>query len=198
MKLLIIRHGESEADILKVHEGRADFALTEEGQRQVIAMARWVAQRFKIDRIYVSTLQRALQTAEALAAATNAPLIHEPGMREHDNGLLAGLPFEEALVKYPPIPNRPPHMGPYEMESEIDFRCRVEKALSQILYENKDDSTIALVCHGGTIKMLYQAFLGLPIASDVVFVTGDTGIHLWEYDSGRRRILFSNSIEHLS
>jgi len=29
MNLLIIRHGQSEADILKVHEGRATFNLTD-------------------------------------------------------------------------------------------------------------------------------------------------------------------------
>ena len=29
MELFIIRHGESEADLLGVHEGRADFPLTE-------------------------------------------------------------------------------------------------------------------------------------------------------------------------
>ena len=29
MQILLIRHGESEADILNVHEGRADFELTE-------------------------------------------------------------------------------------------------------------------------------------------------------------------------
>lgn len=34
MKLLIVRHGESEADILQVHEGRADFELTEKGHKQ--------------------------------------------------------------------------------------------------------------------------------------------------------------------
>ena len=34
MKLLVIRHGESEADLLDVHEGRADFSLTERGLRQ--------------------------------------------------------------------------------------------------------------------------------------------------------------------
>lgn len=32
MQILLIRHGESEADILHVHEGRADFELT--GQRE--------------------------------------------------------------------------------------------------------------------------------------------------------------------
>lgn len=197
MKLLVIRHGQSEADLLQVHEGRADFLLTKEGRRQAAAMAKWVAQHYQVDRIYASTLTRAQQTAQALVATTNAPLCNEPGLRERDNGLLAGLPFADAAVKYPPIPNRPPHLSAYEMESEIDFRCRVEKMLSKILYDNDEDSTIALVCHGGTIKMLYQAFLGLPIASDVLFVTGDTGIHLWEYESGRRRILFSNSTRHL-
>ena len=37
MKLLIIRHGESEGDILDVHEGRADFELTERGHSQADA-----------------------------------------------------------------------------------------------------------------------------------------------------------------
>ena len=35
MQILLIRHGESEADILNVHEGRADFELTEKGREQV-------------------------------------------------------------------------------------------------------------------------------------------------------------------
>ena len=38
MRILVIRHGESEADILNVHEGRADFNLTEKGNRQASAM----------------------------------------------------------------------------------------------------------------------------------------------------------------
>ncbi len=42
MKLLIIRHGESEADLLDVYEGRADFSLTERGHKQAEAMADYV------------------------------------------------------------------------------------------------------------------------------------------------------------
>ena len=44
MILLVIRHGESEADLLDVHEGRADFELTERGHEQAIAMAKYVAE----------------------------------------------------------------------------------------------------------------------------------------------------------
>jgi 2,3-bisphosphoglycerate-dependent phosphoglycerate mutase len=47
MVILVIRHGESEADILDVHEGRADFELTKRGHMQVAALARFVADNFK-------------------------------------------------------------------------------------------------------------------------------------------------------
>ena len=63
MILLIIRHGESKADILNVHEGRADFELTERGHRQADAMAEYVAKNFQLAKIYTSTLKRAAQTA---------------------------------------------------------------------------------------------------------------------------------------
>jgi 2,3-bisphosphoglycerate-dependent phosphoglycerate mutase len=35
MEILLIRHGESEADLLQVHEGRADFELTDRERRTI-------------------------------------------------------------------------------------------------------------------------------------------------------------------
>lgn len=67
MQILLIRHGESEADILKVHEGRADFELTEMGRRQVSSLVQKVKQDFPPDFIWASTLKRARETAETLA-----------------------------------------------------------------------------------------------------------------------------------
>ena len=54
MTLLVIRHGESEADILNVHEGRADFDLTERGLKQVRAMAEYVSKNYSVSKIYCS------------------------------------------------------------------------------------------------------------------------------------------------
>ena len=62
----MIRHGESEADTLDVHEGRADFELTQKGHRQAAAMAKYVAGNYRLTRIYASTLKRAAQTAKHL------------------------------------------------------------------------------------------------------------------------------------
>ncbi len=51
MRLLVIRHGESEADLLHVREGRADFELTERGHRQAEAMGGYVSQNYQIDKL---------------------------------------------------------------------------------------------------------------------------------------------------
>jgi 2,3-bisphosphoglycerate-dependent phosphoglycerate mutase len=67
MQILLIRHGESEADLLHVHEGRADFELTALGRQQVKAMAQQVKAKYPPDFIWASTLKRASETASVLA-----------------------------------------------------------------------------------------------------------------------------------
>ena len=59
--------------------------------------------------------------------------------------------------------------------------------LSKILSENPDESTAAVVTHGGMINQLYKAFLRLPITSDVYFCSDDTGIHEWVISDEVRR-----------
>ena len=196
MKILIIRHGESEADILGVHEGRADFELTTKGKIQAEAMAKWVNQNFKIHKIYSSTLKRARQTAELLSKETSLEIAFRDELMEFNNGLLAGLSREEAERKYPRIPDLPVHKSVYGMESRLEFRYRADYILSTIINENDMESTIAIVSHGGMINQLFHSFLSLPIVSSIHFATGDTGIHLWHLDDKERFIMFSNNTEH--
>ena len=177
MKLLVIRHGESEADLLDVHEGRADFALTERGHRQAQAMAQYVVENYHIDRIYASTLTRAMQTARHLSDATCVPIRPEHDLMEFNNGLLAGLPHKEAAEKYPRVPDLPPDKSVYEQESLVEFRDRAERILTKILAEASENDTVAVVTHGGMINQLYHAFLMLPVKDGVFFSTADTGIH---------------------
>ena len=99
MKLLLIRHGESEADLLDVHEGRADFSLTDRGRRQAQAMAAAVAERETVTKIYASTLTRAKETASFLSAATGIAVNFDEDLMEFNNGLLAGMSRKEADEK---------------------------------------------------------------------------------------------------
>ena len=195
MKILVLRHGESEADILGVHEGRADFELTERGHRQAEATSVYAAAHYSIDRIYHSTLKRAAQTAAHLAEKTGAPLVPEEKLMEFNNGLVAGVPYDEARVRFPHV-DVAAHEAVYEQESMLEFRGRAEYVLSKVLYENAPDSTVAIVTHGGMIHQLYKAFLRLPCDTEYYFWSGDACIHEWLVDGGKRSVIRANFLPH--
>ncbi len=196
MRLLVIRHGESEADLLDVHEGRADFALTERGHRQAKAMAQYVTRKYPLTAIYCSTLKRAYQTAMHLSDASGIPLFPDAKLMEFNNGLIAGLGRDAAREKYPPVDSLPVHASVYEQESMLEFRFRADYMLSKIISEADPDATVAIVTHGGMVNQLYRSFLRLNVDSDISFATGDTGIHEWLITNGRRIIVRSNITAH--
>jgi 2,3-bisphosphoglycerate-dependent phosphoglycerate mutase len=197
MDLFLIRHGQSQADLLDVHEGRADFPLTELGMQQAKAMAEWMHGGYTLDRIYSSTLLRAEQTAVILAGKYGLEPVFEADLMERDNGLLAGMDHKKAELIYPQTEALPVHRALYHMEPLLDFRCRAERVLSKILEECTGLKAVAVVSHGGMINRLCHCLLRLPLESDAVFYTGDTGIHGWRLKDGRRAVLFSNQTNHL-
>lgn len=197
MKILVIRHGESEADLLDVHEGRADFALTERGHRQAEAMADYVAENYNISKIYASTLTRAKQTAGHLSDKTGVPVVFDEDLMEFNNGLLAGLPRAVVREKYPEVSDLPIDKAVYGQESQVEFRQRAENALSRILSEVEPDETIAVVSHGGMINQLYRSFFNMPVDCIYFFNTADTGIHIWSFSDRERRVIKANFDEHI-
>ena len=207
MRLIIVRHGESEADILNVHEGRADFHLTERGHIQASALAKYVKENYEVDRIYASPLKRAYETAQHISEEIGVSIIKEDLLMEFNNGLIARLTREEADEKYPYVPDLPIHEAVYEQESKLEFRHRAEMAISKIISEakkeeealsqDKKEITVLVVSHGGMINQLFHALLKLPIEDGVVFSTGDTGLHEWMIKNDMKYLLKENSQEHL-
>ncbi|WP_421378878.1 histidine phosphatase family protein [Bacillus salacetis] len=193
MEILLIRHGESEADILEVHEGRADFSLTDHGRKQVALLKEKVKNEFPPDFIWCSPLKRAKETGEAIAESVGCPIQFEEDLMEHNNGIQAGVPFKEAeRIKMPNYP----HERIEEGESALEFRLRIESAFSKIIAESKF-KRIAIVAHGGVITNLLRSYLKLPVDHGHWFVTGDTGIHLLEIREDGRLVHFMNDTSHL-
>jgi len=198
MEILVIRHGESEADLLEVHEGRADFPLTHLGVSQAERMASYIKRNYQPDLILSSPLIRASKAAEILQSATGCELIFVKELMEYNNGILAGMSREEASRKYPlPKGGRPIHIPIQEGESDLEFFHRVESVFHRIIHEYGNLNRIAIVSHGGFISNFLKIFLGLSSTDKSVFSTGDTGIHLVEIRENRRVIKFMNSTAHL-
>jgi len=200
MEILIVRHGQSQADIEDRMEGRADFPLTDLGKCQAQKLAKWIAGNYKIDMIISSPLKRAAATAQAIGSETGLGIIYDENLMEWNNGLLAGLLRKEADEKFPlPQGGRRPHHEFAESESFINFRARAEMFLSRFLsdYDNKGIERVCIVSHGGMINMLFRSFIKLPMDTESSIATGDTGVHLWRIDKNKRHIIFLNKQEHL-
>jgi 2,3-bisphosphoglycerate-dependent phosphoglycerate mutase len=158
---IFLRHGESIGNAEGMHQGQAEFPLTERGQAQVRALAeRWTAEKRHFDLAICSPLMRARETAGVVSQALSIPLEFDPLWMERDNGLLAGLHHDEALELHPP----PPLIYPYLAigvtgESQWELYLRAGRAVQSLL--NRPPGTYLIVSHGGILNMVFYAILGI-------------------------------------
>lgn len=197
MQLFIIRHGQSEADLLGVHEGCADFSLTELGEEQARKMATYIAQDFAPDIIVTSPLKRAHRTAEILQEKVGCNLVVEEALMEYNNDVWTAMPCGAGDEKSSQSKDGPPLHGVNGGESELDFRNRIQKVLSKIIHEYKERKRVAIVAHDDTISHLLKVCFGLPTQSNIIFGTGDTGIHRVDIHGNEKVVYFMNRLEHL-
>ena len=90
MRLYIIRHGETEWNVLRRFQGRSDIPLNDEGRR----LARITAEALSevpFARIYTSPLKRAYETAMIIKGERDIPVIEEPRIIEIGFGDYEGL-----------------------------------------------------------------------------------------------------------
>ncbi|RMF45324.1 MAG: histidine phosphatase family protein [Anaerolineae bacterium] len=196
---LILRHGQSQADLENRFEGRADFPLTALGRAQAHAVVEWMALYWQPKQIWSSPLQRTLATAQVVAHAFGLEVQTDPDLQEWHKGVLDGMLREEANRLYPP-PQHP--RGPddpiQDGESARQVYQRAARFWERLQEIVTPDDYVLIVSHGGLINMLYRVFLGLPVErEDIGFSTGDTGMHLWEVRDGRHIVRFSNFTAHL-
>jgi broad specificity phosphatase PhoE len=96
MKIYFARHGESQANLLRIISNRdLPYGLTARGREQ----AERLAERFQehsITRIYTSPLLRAIQTATMLADHLGVEWETADGLREFDCGVAEGRADEGA------------------------------------------------------------------------------------------------------
>jgi broad specificity phosphatase PhoE len=99
-RILLIRHGESEANRQKRFAGHSDFPLSEKGRLQAECTASYIAEHYKVDTVYASDLIRAYDTAQAVARLFSLPVIPERDFREIFAGEWEGMLFDEIRLRY--------------------------------------------------------------------------------------------------
>lgn len=100
MRMIIVRHGESEWNRIHRYQGQLDAPLSELGLRQAEALAERLRHE-QLDAIYTSPLQRAALTAEEIARFHPAvPMYQEPALLEIHHGEWQGKYAHEVVAQY--------------------------------------------------------------------------------------------------
>ena len=175
-KLLLIRHGESEANRQRIFAGHLNVALVDRGIKQAEFAAGYIQKNYKIDKIYSSDLLRAYQTAECISKVTGIEIIQDPQLREIFAGSWEGNKLDRLIELFP----EDFHVWNTDIgktnctngESVKELGERIYNALSKIAKENIG-KTVVVVTHATPIRVAETLFAKgcLDYMKDVPFVS---------------------------
>jgi broad specificity phosphatase PhoE len=200
MKLILIRHGETEWNKQRRIQGcRSDTRLSPKGLEQADRLAA-VLRKERMDAIYSSPMKRASETAQVIAEACKLQVQVFNELREIDAGELDGL-FERELT------------GPYETawkefrngnasaplpggESLQDVRKRTSWAVDRML-EKHIDGTVVVVAHLlANLAIVCQA-LDINLGQIARFKQAPASITILELTTQGNSLLLFNDTCHL-
>ena len=200
-KLLIIRHGQSEANLQGIFVGHTDSPLSDLGMRQAEATADYIVNTFHVDAVYASDLQRAFVTGKAVADRLGMPVIPVRGMREIFAGDWETVKFDILSTQYgEPYQIWLKNIGLAQTpngESIAQLQSRVVAALRAIAEEN-DGKTVAVATHATSIRTFMHHCSGLPLEEmkNTSWVS-NASVTVAEYENGVFTIVTPGYDAHL-
>ncbi len=188
MRIIFVRHGQDD-DTRR--GGWSSFGLLREGHAQAKQVAEYLFDQkdYSIRAVYSSDLKRTLETAGYISESLGLPVLEDARLREINNGDLAGMPNEEALVQYPGLFFST--LGMDEKypggESPSDFYSRIQIWFQDFLANDQEaGKDVVVVTHGGVIKIIYHLVRGLEWTNKSNTVpTGKCSIHVLNTDTMR-------------
>ena len=166
MRLLLVRHGETEGNKNRVLQGTED-PLTQRGRRQAEEIAAHLSGRDDMAALYASPHRRAFETARAIGDALGVEPEPRPALGEIDVGRAAGYRFEAWAEAFPEEAEKFRREGvAYSWpggESGRDLSARTEGEIDRIIEAHRRDSgSVVLVSHGGVLAWIIAHLLGEP------------------------------------
>ncbi len=147
-RLILIRHGETAANVAGRMQGRGDDPLTPRGQGQVRAIAqRLKDEGYVVSAVYTSPLLRGRHTADTIAAEFDLISQTRDGLQEMNLGTLEGVSEAELAAAVPQQPDERYPSG----ESGREFVERVMGTLYGLVAAHPDETVVA-VSHGAVIS----------------------------------------------
>ena len=178
MKIILVRHGESESNA-GINE-KKDCQLTKNGERQAELLGKKLKkEKVKIDTIYTSSMIRSKKTGEIISKIINIPI------KENFEGL-SEYPSQHLKSK---------------LKILFNLRLRrLKKFLKEITKNREKDKTIMIVAHGITNRIIIGYFLQIPLKRQLLRLQQkNTALNIldWNQDFKNWQLNQMNDISHL-
>lgn len=187
--LILIRHGQSTANIRGVFAGSLDMPLTELGKTQARLTAEYIAANYPVEKVYASDLSRAFDTGHALGELLQLDTIPVPELREIHAGDWQGRSFETLKQEFADsygvwLSDIGSCICPHG-ETVAQLQQRVLTALTKIAEEN-DNRTVAVATHATPIRTLqcHCAGRSLGYMKDIPWVS-NASVTVAKWDNGQ-------------
>lgn len=208
MRVLLVRHGETDWNVARRWQGQSGPGLNRRGQAQATAVAEHLATHEPTVRLVSSDLDRARETAEEIAAAVPGQLELDPRLREIDVGRWTGLSHEKVQAEAGDRPlgwsGDPTHPFGSTGESIADLRRRAAGWLAGLIDERgagvaaEDAATVVAVTHGGFVRAAVAEILGLDDLEPLRGCGNASVTELrWSPSTQRWRLAAYNDTAHL-
>ena len=197
-RLILIRHGQSEYNLIRKYTGQTDVELTDKGRLQAEITGRFILENYSIDAVISSDLKRAIDTARPIAEPLGLQIKTDARLREIYAGDRQGMYFAEVEEKFREEyayykSNRSTSRTP-NGEGMCDVLVRVEKAVREIA-EEYDGKTVLISTHNGPIMALEVPVMGRELG-DTSSLPNNSITEI-EYEGGGWKLIKLGYDEHL-
>lgn len=167
MKVILVRHAETEWNVRGIIQGQSDSTLTHRGERQTSALlAAFATSDYQVECVYASPLGRTWQMGQSLAECFRCSLMAEPSLKEQAFGQFEGMSSAQLLQHHPNDANAlfklDAEYCPPEGESLAQVTRRVISFL-QYLQDTKEHQSVCIVSHGhvsqGVLAVLKEGII---------------------------------------
>ncbi len=194
--IVLIRHGETQANVELRWQGHGDWPLNDVGRAQARTLPQRVPQ---LDALYSSPLQRARDTAKAVAHAQSLDVVVDDRLKEMGFGLWENRTKAE-------IEEQDPEAFARLQRNDLDVRRggsgetfsevqdRITEAIDEIASRHQG-GTVGVVSHGGASRAYVTRLLGLDFRGRFRLGSlANTGIGRVQYGARGKVLAHWNSL----
>ncbi|HXV45482.1 MAG TPA: histidine phosphatase family protein [Nitrososphaera sp.] len=163
--VIFMRHGQAENNVSRTLVGRhIESHLTAQGRQQAADAAKQL-KSIPFDKVYVSPVIRAMETAQIVCDTLGLSYEVDERLYEIELGKLVGMNYEEVTTKYGDLflrfyAEHDPVLDSFGVEPFASVKQRVKSLLDDALKKH-EDSNVLMVTHLDPIKAALATLLDL-------------------------------------